>query len=56
MHKPESVQENENKIHWDFEIQKDHLIPTRPDLVLLNKKRTCNLVDFTIKTEHKEKI
>ena len=41
MHKPESVLENEtHKILWDFEIQTDHLIPTRkPDLVQINKKK-----------------
>ena len=43
--KPESVLENEmQKILWDFEIQTDHLIPARrPDLVITNniKKRTC---------------
>ena len=38
MHKLESVLENEtHKIHWDFTIQIDHLIPTkRPDLVIIN--------------------
>ena len=41
MHKPESVLENETfKILWDFEIQTDHLIPTRKsDLVIINKKK-----------------
>ena len=40
MHKPESVLENEiHKILLDFEIQKDHLIPSRrPDLMRINKK------------------
>ena len=41
MHKPETVLKNETpKIHWDFEIQTNHLIPARrPDLVLYNKKK-----------------
>ena len=40
-HKPESVLENETyKILWDFEIQKDCLIPAwRPDPVTINKRR-----------------
>ena len=39
MHKPECISENEtNKILSDFQIQKDHSIPTkRSDLVLINK-------------------
>ena len=44
MHNPESVLEN--KMHiiiWDFEIQVDHLIPTRrPDHVSLRKKEIKN--------------
>ena len=41
IHNPESVLENErDKILWDFEIQMDHLISARwPDLVIVNKKR-----------------
>ena len=48
MHKPEFVLESEtDKILWDFEIQTDHLIPTkRPDLVIIKNKRTCRRVDF----------
>ena len=40
MHKPESVLENEmQKILWDFEIQTDHLNLARwPDLVKKKKK------------------
>ena len=43
-----------HKILWDFEIQADHLIPTRrPDLVMINKKKKkktccCYIVNFTI--------
>ena len=41
MHKPESVLENEtDRILWDFEIQTDHLIPLkRPELVVANQKK-----------------
>ena len=41
MNKPEFVLENEvHKIHWDFEIQSDHLISTRrPNLVIVKKKK-----------------
>ena len=41
MHKPESILKNgTHKIHWNFEIQTDHLIPTRkPDLVILDKRK-----------------
>ena len=38
MEKTDSVLENEtHKIHWDFEIETDHLISARrPDQVLIN--------------------
>ena len=41
MHKSESVLENEtNKIFWDFEIKTVLLIPARrPDLVIVDKKK-----------------
>ena len=59
MHKPESVLENEiHKILWDFKIQTDHSILARgPDLVLINKKRTYHLMDFTVQhtIERKQK-
>ena len=50
MHKPESVLENEmHKIHWNFEIQMDHLIPTRrPYLELIKKKKEHASLDFVI--------
>ena len=59
MHKQESILKNEaNKILWDFEIQMDHLIlARRPDLVLIiKKKRTNYLMDFTIPADRKMKI
>ena len=41
MHKQKSIQEKETlKIHWDFEIQTDYLIPARrPDSEIVNKKK-----------------
>ena len=41
MHNSESVMENETqKILWDFEIHTDHLILAwRPDQEIVNKKR-----------------
>ena len=41
MHNPAPVLENAtHKLLWDFNIQTDHLIPTRrPDLMIINKKR-----------------
>ena len=50
----ESVLENEtHKILWVFELQTDNLIPARrPDLVLIDKKKTCHLMDFAVPTDH----
>ena len=59
MHKPESIQENETyELICDFEIQTDHLIPTRrPDQVLINKnEEICQQVYFTVPADHKVKI
>ena len=55
MHKPESTLENEtHKILWHFETQTDYLTPTkRQDLVLINKKRTWRIVDFTDLFDHR---
>ena len=41
MHNPAPVLENDTQKHlWDFNIQTDHLSPTRrPDLIIINKKR-----------------
>ena len=41
MHNPAPVLENDShKLLWDFNIQTDHLIPTRrPDLIIINKKK-----------------
>ena len=41
MHNPEPVLENEkHKLHWDFEIQTDHLISARrPDLIIISQKK-----------------
>ena len=41
MHNPALVLENDtNKLLWDFDSQTDHLISARrPDLIIINKKR-----------------
>ena len=56
MQKPESVQENEtHKILRDFGIKTDLLIPAwRPDVVFINEKRICILVDFTASAGYSE--
>ena len=55
MYKGESTLENEtHKILWDFEIQTDHLIPARrPNLVLINKKKNCYLVDISVSSDNR---
>ena len=63
-HGPESVLVSEDyKILWDFSIQTDHVIEAqRPDLVIVDKKRTCKIIDFAvlgdsrIEENEKEKI
>ena len=40
MHNPAPVLVNDlHKLLWDFDIQTDPLIPARPDLIVINKKR-----------------
>ena len=59
MHNPAPVQENVTHKHlWDFNIQKDHLIPARrPDLIIINqKKRTCKIVDFAVPANQRIKL
>ena len=48
-----TVMNNNNRnIFLDFEIQTELSIPVRrADLVLIKKKNTCNLVDFTIQAD-----
>ena len=56
MHNPAPVLENEShKLLWDFNIQTDHLIPTRrPDLIIINKrKRICKIDDFSVLADHR---
>ena len=64
MHNPAPVLENAtHKLLWDFNIQTDHLIPTRKqDLIIINKKkkkkkkRTCKIVDFAVPADHRIKL
>ena len=41
MHRLAPVLENDSqKLRWDFNIQTDHVIPARrPDLIIINKKK-----------------
>ena len=57
MRKPDSVVENKtHKLLWEFEIQTDHLISARrPDLVVI-KKRTCQIADFSIPADEWVKL
>ena len=49
-HEPVRVLENEDyKILWDFSIQTDHVIEAwRPDLVVVDKERSCKIIDFAV--------
>ena len=49
-HEPDSVLENEDyEILWDFSIQIDHVIEARrPDLVVVDKERSCKIIDFAV--------
>ena len=59
MHNPASVLENDTqKILWDFDIQTDHLISARrPDLIIINKKRKfAKFVHFAVPADHRIKL
>ena len=57
-----------HKLLWDFDIQTDRLISARrPDLIvinnnnnkkkkLINKKRTCKIVDYAVLADHRIKL
>ena len=62
MHNSAPVLESDtHKLLWDFNIQTDHLIPTRrPDLMIIyqkekkkKRKRTCKIVDFAVPADQK---
>ena len=58
MHNLESVLENETqKLRWNFEIQIDHLISARrPDIIIINKREIiCRIVDYRVKLKEMEK-
>ena len=58
MHNPTPVLENDtHKLLWDFNIQTDHRIPARrTDLIIINKKKTCKIVDFAVLADHRVKL
>ena len=56
MHNPAPVLENDTqKLLWDFNIQTDRLIPARrPDLIIINKrKKICKIVDLAVPADHR---
>ena len=59
MHNPAPVLENDtDKLLWDFDIQTDHLISARrPDLIIIKKKkvRICKIIDFDVPVDHRIK-
>ena len=58
MHNLASVLENDiQKFLWDFEKQMDDLIlARRPDLIIIQKKRTCKIVEFAVPADHRIKL
>ena len=61
MHNLAVVLENDTqKLLWDFDIQTDHRISARrPDLIIINKKkkkRICKIVDFAVPANHRIKV
>ena len=65
MHNPAPILENDaQKLLWDFDIQTDHVISARePDLIIIKnqkkkkeKKRICNIVDFAVPADHRIKL
>ena len=59
MHNPAAPLENDiNKLLWDFDIKTDHLISSWSlHLIVINKKkRTCKITDFPVPTNHRIKL
>ena len=59
MHNPTSILENDSqKLHWNFDIQMDHLISARrPERIIINKtKRTCKIVNFAVPADYRVKL
>ena len=45
-----------HKIFWDFKTETDHSIEVRKaDLILIRKKRTCHLLDFSGPADYRVK-
>ena len=58
MHRLEYVLEKErHDLLRNFEMQTDHQFSTRiPDLQRVNEKEICQIMDFAVPVEHREKI
>ena len=57
-HKKAVLENETQKIHWNFEIQTNHLISARrPDLVIVDKKKsTCRILHFAVPPDYREKL
>ena len=58
-HQPETALENnDDKLLWDYNIQTDHQISARrPDLAVINKQeQTCQVIDAAVKAMEEEKL
>ena len=58
MHNPAPVLENNTqKLLWDFDIHTDHLISaSRIDLIIIKTKRIYKIVDFAAPADHRIKL
>ena len=47
------LENNTHTILWDFDLHTGRLISARkPDLIIINKKRTCKFIDFAVPADH----
>ena len=55
---PAAVLENDTQnLLWDFDIHTDQPISARrPERIVINKKRSCKIVDFAVLTDHRIKL
>ena len=60
MHNPAPVLENDtNKLPWDFNIQTDHLSSARRLVLIIinnNNKKICKIVDLAVPDDHRIKL
>ena len=58
MRNPPSILENDTeKLRWDFDIRTDHLISARkPDLIITGEMGICKIIDFAVPTDYRIKL